>query len=101
MAQVASLQTLYLQIEYANTPSAVLGVSENASETEVHDAYRAIALKIHPDKAPSENLREIHTSRFQKLQAAHVTLTKAREINPYVQTTSRNQVLAPWSQCGL
>jgi hypothetical protein len=60
------LSTLYLQIEYGNTPSAVLGLGSNASDLEVREAYRAIALKIHPDKAPSENLPRITHSPLPK-----------------------------------
>lgn len=74
MASNASIHTLYLQLQQAGSPHAVLGILEGASETEIHDAYRGIALRIHPDKA-SANLQELHTSLFQKVQAAHESLT--------------------------
>jgi curved DNA-binding protein CbpA len=73
------LSTLYLQIEYGNTPSAVLGIATTASDIEVREAYRAIALKIHPDKAPNENLRELHTLLFQKVQTAYDSLLETLE----------------------
>jgi curved DNA-binding protein CbpA len=73
------LSTLYLQIESGNTPSAILGIGRNASDLEVREAYRAIALKIHPDKAPSENLREVHTLLFQKVQTAYESLLEAQD----------------------
>lgn len=73
------LSTLYLQIEYGNTPFAVLGIGSKGSEIEIREAYRAIALRIHPDKAPSDNLREVHTLLFQKVQIAYDSLLKTQE----------------------
>jgi curved DNA-binding protein CbpA len=71
--------TLYLQIEYGDIPTAVLGVGLGASEVEIRDAYRAIALRIHPDKAPNEGLRELHTLLFQKVQTAYDSSLEARD----------------------
>jgi curved DNA-binding protein CbpA len=73
------LTTLYLQIEYGDIPAAVLGIGTRASEVEIRDAYRALALRIHPDKAPSEGLRELHTLLFQKVQTAYNSLLEAQE----------------------
>ena len=73
------LTTLYLQIEYGDIPAAVLGIGTRASEVEIRDAYRALALGIHPDKAPSEGLRELHTLLFQKVQTAYNSLLEAQE----------------------
>jgi curved DNA-binding protein CbpA len=63
------LSTLYLQIEYGDTLSAVLGISSTATEVEIRDAYRALVLRIHPDKAPDDGLRKLHTLLFQKVQS--------------------------------
>jgi curved DNA-binding protein CbpA len=68
------LTTLYLQIEYNDYPTAVLGIGTGASEVEIRIAYRALALRIHPDKAPSEGLRALHTLLFQKIQTAFNSL---------------------------
>ena len=73
------LTTLYLQIEYGDVPVAVLGIRTGASDIEIRDAYRAVALRIHPDKAPSERLRELHTLLFQKVQTAYDTLLQAQD----------------------
>jgi curved DNA-binding protein CbpA len=73
------LSILYLQIEYGDNPSAVLGIGSNASDLEIREAYRAVALKIHPDKAPSENIREVHTLLFQKVQTAYDSLLETQE----------------------
>lgn len=78
MAQAAPMPSIYLQIEYGNSPWAILGVSENASSSEIQSAYRAICLKIHPDKA-SESLQDLQTSLFQKLQAAYDALVQSED----------------------
>ena len=51
-----------------------MGVAIDATEAEIRDAYRALALRVHPDKAPSGSLRELHTSLFQKLLESCGTL---------------------------
>jgi hypothetical protein len=76
------LSILYLQIEYGDIPSAVLGIGSNASELEIRDAYRAVALKIHPDKAPSDSVREVHTLLFQKVQVAYDSLLATQDGGP-------------------
>ncbi|KAK5173548.1 secretory subunit [Saxophila tyrrhenica] len=70
------LPTLYLQIEYAAPPFAVLDIDPNSTEPRVREAYHALALRIHPDKAPTFSLRELHTSLFQKVQSAYGELLK-------------------------
>lgn len=73
------LTTLYLQIEYGDIPTVVLGIGTGASGVEIRDTYRAIALRIHPDKAPSEGHRELHTLLFQKVQTAYDSLLEAQD----------------------
>lgn len=53
-------------------PNEVLGVSANASVTEIRSAYRALALAAHPDKGgdPSE---------FCRVQRAYLALTAERK----------------------
>jgi len=58
-----TLSTLYMQVQYCNTPSAILGLAPDA--VEVRDTYCALALRIHPNKGPSDSLRELHTSLFK------------------------------------
>ncbi|KXS99820.1 hypothetical protein AC578_8880 [Pseudocercospora eumusae] len=71
------LPTLYLQIQYADSPYEILGISSQPSTASaLRDVYRALALRIHPDKAPSTQLRELHTSLFQKIFTAYETLLK-------------------------
>lgn len=66
-----SLASLYLRIDRSDSASAVLNVDAFATETEIRDAYHRIALRIHPDKAPSENLLALYTLLFQKVQSAY------------------------------
>lgn len=71
------LSSLYIQIEYGNTPATLLGVGFKATEAEIRDAYRTFALKVHPDKA-SPKLCKLHTKLFQKVQAAYDALIEQR-----------------------
>jgi DnaJ-class molecular chaperone len=48
----------------------VLGVSRDASESEIKKAYRTLSLKFHPDKNPSEEAQ----SKFQEISAAYEIL---------------------------
>eukprot|EP00928_Gymnodinium_smaydae_P034647 TRINITY_DN24507_c0_g1_i1.p1 TRINITY_DN24507_c0_g1~~TRINITY_DN24507_c0_g1_i1.p1 ORF type:complete len:222 (+),score=21.47 TRINITY_DN24507_c0_g1_i1:29-667(+) len=53
---------------------AVLGVGFDATATEVKRAYRAAALKWHPDKNVAEK-REVAERRFKDIQEAYETLS--------------------------
>jgi curved DNA-binding protein CbpA len=73
------LTTLYLQIEHGDNPTAVLGIGTEASDVEIRIAYRALSLRIHPDKAPSESLQELYTLLFQKIQTAYNSLLETSD----------------------
>lgn len=81
-AEDALFSTLYLQLEHAKTPSLVLSVSDTATEAEIRDAYRILALRIHPDKAPQESVRDLHTFYFQKVQSAYRALLEPLVTEP-------------------
>ena len=49
----------------------ILGVPETASKDEIKKAYRALSLKLHPDRNPN-NLEAV--SKFQKINEAYETL---------------------------
>ncbi|WP_395462676.1 DnaJ domain-containing protein [Wolbachia endosymbiont of Cantharis cryptica] len=55
----------------------VLGLSENASEQEITQAYRKLALKWHPDKwsSKSQNEQNEATEKFKGISVAHGILT--------------------------
>lgn len=53
----------------------ILGVSENATLTEIKKAYRSLALKFHPDKNSGEDAAE----RFIRITEAYEILTGERK----------------------
>lgn len=61
---------VYRQLSQTD-PAAILGVAADAPLEDVRQAFRALALQLHPDKAPSEELRLKHTELFQKLLQAY------------------------------
>jgi molecular chaperone DnaJ len=52
----------------------VLGVSKNATESEVKKAYRKLALKFHPDKNPDDKSAE---NKFKEAAEAYEVLSNA------------------------
>ena len=52
---------------------ALLGLDKGASESEIKKAYRAAALKYHPDRNPGEDGEE----KFRKIQEAYEVLSDA------------------------
>lgn len=48
----------------------ILGVTNDATETDIKKAYRALSLKYHPDRNPSEEAKD----KIQKINEAYETL---------------------------
>jgi len=57
----------------ANTPRAILGVSEDASEAQIKLAYRKLAFQFHPDRNPGD---ETAAAKFRQVQDAYDELRK-------------------------
>lgn len=53
----------------------ILGLSENANETEIKKAYRSLAVKFHPDKNPSPEA----TLRFTEITEAYDVLSDTKK----------------------
>ena len=60
----------------------VLGVSKNASESEIKKAYRKLALKFHPDKNPDDKSAE---EKFKEAAEAYEVLSNAEKKGRYDQ----------------
>jgi len=52
----------------------ILGVPRNASEGEIKKAYRKLALKYHPDRAP-ENKKKEYEEKFKEISQAYRVLS--------------------------
>ena len=63
----------------SSNPYEILGVKENASETEIKKAYRTLSLKYHPDR----NSDGDSTTKFQEINAAYETLSDPQKRKQY------------------
>lgn len=52
----------------------ILNISKNASEEEIKKAYRKLAIKFHPDKAPIDK-KEEYSEEFKKISEAYGILS--------------------------
>ena len=60
----------------------ILNISKNASEEEIKKAYRKLAIKYHPDKAPADKKDE-HSEKFKKISEAYGILSDSEKRNIY------------------
>ncbi len=61
-------------------PYSILGVSPQASDKEVKDAYRALARKYHPDNYGDDNpLKDLANEKMQEINAAYDEIQKLRQ----------------------
>jgi hypothetical protein len=57
---------------FSSDPYQVLGIGRDATQREVKQAYRLLAMKFHPDHSPDKPEAE---ERFKQIQKAYETLT--------------------------
>lgn len=60
-------------------PYEVLGVSENASDEEIKEAYRKLAKKYHPDRYIDDGLKEMATEKMQQINEAYDAIKDMRQ----------------------
>jgi len=60
----------------------VLGVSENASLADIKKAYRSLAFKYHPDKAPQDKKKESE-EKFKGISEAYYVLSDEKRRSEY------------------
>eukprot|EP00435_Cladocopium_sp_Y103_P057677 s408_g19.t8 len=72
---------------------AILGISRSSGPDEIKKAYRAKALKYHPDKVPDEDRGEA-TARFQEIQSAFEQICKGdRRLNWDLGPISKSELV--------
>ena len=63
-------------------PYEVLGVSQNATKEEIHDAYRKLVKKNHPDKFTDPQMKKVAEEKIKQINEAY-DLIKDGNYNPY------------------
>ena len=64
-----------------NNPYKVLGVSPNATDDEIKQAYRELARKYHPDKYRDSDLADLASEKMKEINAAYEEIQQMRK-NP-------------------
>ena len=59
-------------------PYAVLGVSKNATDDEIKDAYRALARKYHPDNYTDNPLSDLAAEKMKEINEAYDAIINSR-----------------------
>ncbi len=67
-------------------PYKVLGVSSNATDEQIKDAYRALARKYHPDKYADSDLKDLAEEKMKEINSAYEEIQQMRSGG-----SSRNQ----------
>lgn len=61
----------------------ILGISRSAGDQDIKQAYRRLAIRLHPDKNPAESKQGFASSQFQDVNEAYHTLADRRKREAY------------------
>ena len=73
-----SIRRLEVKTNLMNDPHKVLGVSRDASDDEIKQAYRNLARKYHPDKYRDSDLADMATEKMKEINAAYEEIRDER-----------------------
>ena len=59
-------------------PYEILGVSENATDEQIKEAYKELVKKYHPDKYQNNPLADLAEAKMQEINEAYDTIVKQR-----------------------
>src|SRR5207237_8226969 len=71
----------------------ILGVSKNANEKEIRQAYRKLARKYHPDVNPDDKVAE---EKFKEINEANEVLTDPEKRKKYDEMSNYYQQYGRW-----
>ena len=71
-------------------PYSVLGVSKNATEQEIKDAYRALARKYHPDNYGDNPLSDLAAEKMKEINDAYDQIINSRRSGSKQNTYTAN-----------
>lgn len=69
----------------------IIGVKSNATEQEIKQAHRKLALKYHPDR--NDGKKQDADKAFKKIQAAYEAICKTKNIPTYEETLASTEKL--------
>jgi curved DNA-binding protein CbpA len=61
-----------------NDPYVVLGVSKNATDDEIKEAYRSLARKYHPDNYVDNPLSDLASEKMKEINDAYDAIMNER-----------------------
>ena len=62
-----------------NNPYKILGVSPNATDEQIKQAYHELARKYHPDRYSDSDLADLANEKMKEINAAYEEIQKMRE----------------------